>query len=234
MIQEQVDPVARRRLASGVWSHTVETNFETSVPIESWTLDVRLLREKMSEFMRTMSYAEHERYTANPGEWIDHYFGEGTFKGMTTWQREGGGYGPYREKRHLPMSAIIERQRRDDAVDALAYAMEQQKRNTKMALNPYFISGTATNITTSTSGTSGSMWFDNSRFVKDEMKRLTEKMVTETLHGKKVKREPTYKWKPRHVISNIPFKVRAGKSLLETLQADFNAWAGEQMRVCRG
>lgn len=228
MIQEQVDPIARRRLASGVWSHKVESNLETGVPIESWTLDVQALRAKLDQLMRTMDYNSHQRYMANPGEFIDCYFGEGTFNGMTTWQRDGGGYQPYREKRHLPMSAIIERQRRDDAVDAMSYAMRNQER--QMALNRYFNSGTTTSTSTITSGSGGDwLFYDGSRtkMFNDIIKEKAKELGV-------AKRDETFLFKPKHVIPNIPFKKTPGKSLLETLQDDFNSWAGQQLKYARG
>ena len=103
---------------------------------------------------------------------------------------------------------------RNDKRDAMAYANMSNSTFT----------GTTTNTVATTSGSAaGFSWFDGDRmrgdsvFTKDTshaIRAQTKKMVKDT-----------FKFK-RKLVKTLPFKVETGGSLLNSLQREFDHWAG--------
>ena len=215
-----MDPVAEKRLRSGVWSHKSEQNFETGMPIETWTLDLIKLNEAMTHVMRTPHLMQE--YATMPCEFVDRRFGEGTYKAMMTHGKDDY----YRERRHLPITKYMgmDLARERDATMAYLYN-----------------SGTSTNTTTSTSGTTATYV----SMMQDEMRRQMERETMyrmDTLYGHKVippgptikkgKRDKPISFRKK-LVRNLPF-VHGGDSLVQTLQREFDHWAGDQMKLLHG
>ena len=213
-----MDPVADKRLRSGVWSHKSEQNFETGMPIETWTLDLIKLGEAMLHVMRTPHLAQE--YATMPVEFVDGRFGEGTYKAMMTHRKDDY----YRERRHLPITKYM--------------GMDLAREKDEMAY--LYNTGTASNITT-TSGTTATYM----NMMQDEMRRQIEKETMyrmDTLYGHKVippgptikkgKRPSAVSFRKK-LVRNLPF-VNGGDGLVETLQREFDHWAGDQMKLING
>lgn len=207
-------PDEYKRMQSGFWTHEYRIENDETV----WRCDRRKLDEAVRALMLNRESAT--QFAQDPKGYLDWRFGEGT---GYVYAHKHKGDGPYIDYR-FPRWMDQEKARyykgidfaRDDRVDAMAY----------------WNTGTTTNTTTATSGSTFIM--ENNTFIRDEIKRQQEKMVTDTLYGTKV-RKPTkpFRFKKR-LVKTLPFKVETGGSLLASLQREFDHWAGDQMKVVNG
>lgn len=210
------DPEAFKRKRSGFWRH----DYDHLADADRWTCDVKKLREEVGRAMMNGNLAERI-HKHGLDKYLDISFGEGTASAYRT-KLEGDA-----TLVRMDFDRFAQQRRRDDAMDAMAYAARQQQ----MATNPYFYNTGTTSSTATAASTFAkkNLTFIQDNFMKDEIKRQQTKMITDTLHGTKVRKDTPFKF-ARKLIKTFPFKAVNG-SLVENLQREFDHWAGDQMKV---
>lgn len=207
-------PDEAKRMRSGFWTHDYRIENDETV----WRCDLRKLDEAVRRIMLDRQFSM--AFAQDPKRFLDEHFGEGT--GYCYSHSRQDMDRPYMDYR-FPRWMDQEKARyyrgidwaRDDKVDAMAYL---------------YNTGTSTNTTTATTASGSTYWIND--FMKDEIKRTQERMISKGVLGSKPKDKPI-RFKKK-LVKTLPFKVETGGSLLASLQREFDHWAGDQMRLVNG
>ena len=177
-----------------------------------YTRDLRKLDEAVRHIL--LDTQRSQLFAKDPLHYLDRWFGEGTGECYSHSRKNiNAQYLDYRSPAYMD----FEKARyyrgidwaKEDRRDAMAYAC--------------LTGGTTATTSTATSG--NSYWIDNTQFIRNDLDNQIKKTVK--------KGAANFKWKKRRV-KTMPLKVSKSQSLLDVLQAEFDHWAGDQLKVIHG
>lgn len=198
------DEIKRQR--SGFW--TCEYRIENDETV--WRCDLRKLDEAVRRIMLDRQFSM--QFAQDPKRFLDHHFGEGTGYCYSHSRKDMDR--PYMDYR-FPRWMDRERGKyyrgydlaRDDKADAMAY----------------WNSGTSTNTTTSTAGSSF-FTMTNNTFIKDHLDREVKKSVKEA--------SKTFRWKAKKITPALIEPKKRG--MVKALQQAFDSCYRDQMALLHG
>lgn len=202
----RMDPDGRKKLASGFWTH----EYRVDVGEDVWKCDIHKLNQAVCEIIK--DYRESQLFNKDPHRYLDTRFGSDTAYVYFSKHNKGN-------ERHV-------------YVKNNPFAYDLARKRDEMAIGRYKYGHTDWLVNSTTSSSL------DPAIMKQQMERIRNELIQETLYGRdgtelgarsgptSKKRDSTISF--RKLVRNVPFTNGGKGKLLETLQKDFDHWAGKQ------